>query len=615
VIRHPRQVPVVALLAAALALAAPDGAAEVAVGTVRIPLLAELEVRTSLGEERVPLSWEPGEDGVVAARAATSEWEAQVSLTPGPGGARAVLVLVRWLERAEVGRIALVLSWPGRPSAVGRSLRFAPLCGPSRVERGTPLLVAAGELLLAGGPGLAAARLVPSGGGVRATLLLDDALARPFTTFETCFDRLPTPAAGQSRLAWGSFDPRRDHPFAPRAKGAVDQLSAGLFPVAEGAPLLPVVLERWPAGARAAVVITDHADRTDPEALRAVLFGSSDQAERGGGILGRGLRITRTFFVHGHGGTLDDPRVQALADDLQAAGSEVALHSITCEKDTREAVRAGLKDAARWSPVTWIDHEPYTNCEAFSAQGWQDEGPYAIRDLLAKAGYRWVWAAGDEGKGQPRIDDLLGGGKPDEARAAIAPFPLDDRLWTFRSSMFYARPEVLAAALSEGELAALEDADGLFVAHTYLGASVHTTHTPDHLARLAVRAAPGGGLVIDPALDGALVRLSEHVRAGRLASLTWAEAGDRLRALGEVQVTYLPDGAAEIWNHGDTRLAGLTVAVKVAPEVELTVDGAPPAGRDDADGRARIWFDLSPGGRAVLRAFDRLVPLPFVQFP
>ena len=32
--------------------------------------------------------------------------------------------------------------------------------------------------------------------------------------------------------------------------------------------------------------------------------------------------------------------------------------------------------------TTWIDHEPYTNCEALSAQGWQAGGPYGIRDVL-----------------------------------------------------------------------------------------------------------------------------------------------------------------------------------------------------------------------------------------
>jgi hypothetical protein len=452
------------------------------------------------------------------------------------------------------------------------------------------------------------------GDGVRTTLYLDDAAARPFETFETCFDKLPHPEQG-AHLNWGRFDPRRPHPFAPRAPGDDDELAAALYPVPEGAPLLPVVVDRWPGGARAAVVFTDHADRTDADALRAVLWGDSApaRAPAGSGFLGHGIRLTRTFFVRGRGG-LEDPAVAELADELVAAGSEVGLHSISGERDTRDAVREGLREAARWAPVTWIDHEPYTNCEAVSAQGWQTTGPFGIRDLLAAGGIRWIWAAGDEGPGLPRIDDLLGG-RPDEARAALAPFAYDPHLWTFRSSMFYAPPSELAAALSDPALEALERAGGLFVAHTYLGPSARTTHAPDHLPRLAVRPAPGGGLTLDPALEAALARLQAHVRAGRLASLTWAEAGDRLRALGDLEVVYRLDGGVELRNPGAIDLPGLTVRVGVPPEVTLFLDSGAPLGREDGDGGARVWFDLPAGGSAVLHAYDRFVPLPFLAYP
>jgi len=615
--RHLHPVPPLVLLAAGLVLAGPPGQAPAAVppGGDPIPPRAAFEVQAGGRSVHQALGWEEDADGTLTARAANGVWEARIQLVLRPGGARSLEVVVRWLAPAEEQRIALSLWWPGTPSAVNRSLRFEPVEGPLRVERGTPLLVAAGRMALAGGPGLAAARVERLADGVRATLYLDDAAARPFSTFENCFERLPELPLGQ-HLAWGSFDPRKPRPLAPRAAGQEDRLEASLFPLPEGFPFLPVVLERWPRGTRAAVVFTDHADRTDPEALRAVLWGDSDgsAAHPGSGFLGRGLRLTRTFFVHGGGRSLDDRESWALAEDLDRAGSEVALHGITSERDTREAVRSGLADAAPFAPVTWIDHEPYTNCEAISAQGWQTTGAFGIRDVLVEAGIRWIWAAGDAGTGQPRIEDLLGG-RPNEARAAIAPFPLDSRLWMFRSSMFFAAPEVLAAALSEGALSGLEEARGLFVAHTYLGPSARTTHLPEHLSRLVVHAAPRGKLVLDPALDAALARVAEHVQAGRLASLTWTEAGDRLRALGELELVYLPDGGVEIRNLGASDLGGLTVAIPVSPEVELSVDGAPPPGREDLPGGARIWLDLPAGGRATIHAFERLVPLPFLAYP
>jgi hypothetical protein len=308
--------------------------------------------------------------------------------------------------------------------------------------------------------------------------------------------------------------------------------------------------------------------------------------------------------------------VRTLADQLVEAGSEVSLHSITGDRDDREAVRAGLADAARWRPVTWIDHQPYTNCEAFSTAGWEAPSPVArfgIRDLLVGAGIRWVWAAGDCGSGATRIYDLLGGA-PGEARGAVAPFAQDGRLWLFRSSMFYDTPAALAAALSDGALAELEGQGGLFVAHTYLGPSARTTRSADHLGRLAVRT-ENGRLVVDPALDAAFARVAAHVAAGRLASLTWAEAGDRLRALSLLEVRYRADGAVELRSHADTDLRALTLRVAVPPEIELALDDGAPLVRAQSPGEALVWFDLPAGGVAVLRATHRLLPVPFLDYP
>jgi hypothetical protein len=361
------------------------------------------------------------------------------------------------------------------------------------------------------------------------------------------------------------------------------------------------------------VVLTDHADRTDPAALRAVLWGSSDPRAEGGvgaGLLGRGLKMTRTFFVHARRGALDDPEIRLLADDLAASGSEVALHSVTPERDDREAVRAGLAAASPWRPCTWIDHQPYTNCEALSARGAAAEGPFGVRDLLADGGFRWVWAATDvDGRSGSRVVNLLGG-DPAAPRPAVFPLPQDPRLWVFRSSMFHAPPAELAQALSDAELAGLERERGLFVAHTYLGPSARTTHSPDQLARLAV-VEGNGGLAIHPALDAALARVAARVRAGRLATLAWAEAGDRLRALGEVEVAYRPDGSAEVRNRGAEPVAGLTLSIPAAG-LDVAVEGAALLGREDEDGLARLWLDLGPGERAAIRVWDGLDAVPLL---
>ena len=597
----------------ALALAAPI---IVPLGDRALPLRVAVEVRTEAGETAPPLAWWSRADGGASATAAGPGFVVRLRLDPGAGGARVLSAEIHWTHPAGLERAVVRLSWPGAPRAVGRDLSFAPVAEPVRIGRGTPLVVEAGDVALAGGPGLAGARISASAGGRTAEveLLLDDAAERPFATYAACLEKLPPPSPGMP-MQFGALEHKEPHLAAGRRPGDVDAARATLYPIAEGAPFLPVVVERWPGGARAAVVFTDHADRTDPDALRALLWGHSRAGPgTGSGFLGRGVRLTKTFFAHDRRGGLDDPEIRPLADDLLACGSEVGLHSITGDRDDRDAVRAGLASLAPWRPVTWIDHEPYTNCEAISSEGWRDTGPYGIRDLLAGAGLRWIWAAGDVGGfGATRVVNVLGGA-PGVAHPAIYPLPHDPRLWVFQSSMFYGPPADMAAALSDDALAELEGERGLFVAHTYLAAGPATTRRPEHLARLAVRPTADGALEIDPGLDAALERIAARVRAGTLASLTWAEAGDRLRALGDVEVVYRPDGAAEIRNTGAARLDGLTLAIPGEGR-EVGLEGALAGGRADVPGWTRIWFDLGPGARVVLRAWERFVPVRLVAAP
>jgi hypothetical protein len=429
-----------ACLSAILAATAP---LDVSLGDRALPLEVELEVRTSGAPPSSPaLAWRTAPSGALEGRGAGPGYVAELALAPAAGGARELTVRLRWTAPLALERAALHLRWAGAVrAALGRELAFLPLTAPRRTGRGTPLLVAAGGAVLAGGPGVVSARVEPTRGGVAVALFLDDADERPFSTYASCLERLPFDDVSQS-VPWGALEVRRPMRGAPRAAGEEDALRATLYPSGAGGRFLPLVVERWPAGARAAVVLTDHADRTDPAALRAVLWGSSDPRAAGGvgaGLLGRGLKITRTFFAHARRGALDDPEIRLLADDLAVSGSEVALHSITPERDGRDAVRAGLAAVAAWRPVTWIDHEPYTNCEAIASRGAAD-GAWGIRDLLEGAGVRWVWAAGDvDSQAGTRVVNVLGG-DPSQARPAIFPLPHDRALWVFRSSLFYASP-------------------------------------------------------------------------------------------------------------------------------------------------------------------------------
>jgi hypothetical protein len=604
----------------ALAAAAPS---TLEVGGQPVSLALELKVGGKV--LALPLAWR-SEAGEQVGGGASPEVEAELRLVPEEGEGRRLRVRLRWRRQAGLERAAITLGWAGdHPWAVGRDLSPAPLTAPVRTGRGTPLLAGAGALLLTGGPGLVAARLAPTPGGLEARLFLDDAAERPFATYLTCLEQLPRVEQGVP-FAWGALERKRAWLESPRSPGDEDQLEVSLWPAGPG-ERLPLLVERWPRAARAAVVFTDHADRTEPAALRAVLFGHSDpraEGSRGAGLLGRGLAITRSFFVWPGPGTLADAETWRLASWIAGAGGEVALHSISDGRDDRSAIQAGLEAAAPLRPETWIDHQPYVNCEALSAQGAQERSPWEARGLLADGGIRWAWAAGDvAGFRAVELRDLFAAAPPGEPSPAIYPLPGEPRLWVFESTFFYAPPAELAHALSDEALEKLERGGGLFVGHTYLGAGPATTPHGQAAARLAVIRQAGGALVpqsgaaalvIDPALDEALARLATHVGQGRVVSLTWAEAGDRLRALGDVAVRYLADGGAEVVNRGAVGLSGLAVSLPAAG-LELWVDGLPAGARQELAGRTRIWFDLPAHGRRVVRATRQLTAVPLLPPP
>ena len=546
-----------------------------------------------------PLVWVRTAEGW-RGTAHTPGWDVSVTLVPADG-AVALDVQLTYGTATTVEHEVLRLGLPGAPSAIGRDLSFGHLHGPLRVDRGTPVFVATPQVAVAGGPGIVAADVVPLHERTTLALVLDDPPSHPFSVYDQCRAHLPPPP-----VDWKALEQRRPHDRLTRASGAQVHAHATLQ-LAGAAPPLPLIVERWPAGARAALVVTDHADRTDPAALRAVLFGSSDPAAPATrGLFGHGLHVTKTFFARGGPGTLaDDAAARALADEIVARGSEVGAHSITEHVDERAAVQSGLATFDPWHVVTWIDHEPYTNCEALSTDGWQTEAPFGIRDLLIAHGYRWVWAATDVD--EEALD--LFGGHPTAARSPIFPFPPDPRLWVFRSALLYDAPAALAARLDDRALDELEAHRGLIVAHTYLSASERTTSAADHRRRLAVRHAASGALEIAPALEALFARLGARVAGGSLVVPTWRVAGDRLRALGDVAVEYRGDGSAVVVNQGTEAIMDLTLAVP-APEVALGADGA--SGRRAEADRSLVWRSLAAGERVIVRATRAGAPLPFL---
>jgi hypothetical protein len=195
-----------------------------------------------------------------------------------------------------------------------------------------------------------------------------------------------------------------------------------------------------------------------------------------------------------------------------------------------------------------------------------------------------VWNAKDIDVTGSVVANVFEPEHPKLAVPPLYPFPLDPRLWMFDSVWFYAEPTRLARAINDTALDTLEAQRGLFIAHTYLSASTRTTLTQSLKNKDAV-VEDKGVMRIEPHLDAALGRLGARVARGEIASLTWRQAGERLRALGDVSIEYGKDGATVV-NHGSVDLPKLTVEVGGRPET----------------------FDLAGGGSHALAGAGRAVP-------
>jgi hypothetical protein len=436
----------------ALVLRGPDQA---------VPLAATLtvELRTQQGtmvRVEEPLVFRPRDDAWLAT-VRSPRIAAKVRLHVD-GDAVAVDVELEHREKVEVEREVLRLVLPGEARIVERDLSFTALgAGTSRVDRGTPIVARVGSVLLTGGAGVVAAiyQKTPSTRSTQVDLVLDDVHAHPFATYASC------PSGGAERVPRARITRRKGERLTGQAR-------LYLLDPTEQVPATPLIVERWPAGSRAAVVFTDHADRTDPDALRAVLYGSSDPTAASygkRGLLVHGLRLTRSFFLSRQLGALDNRAIEPLVEALLAGGSELAAHSVTPQTDTREAVAQAVTPLRQHGITTWIDHEPVNNCEALSNQGVVGDPRYRIADLLVDAGVRWVWTADHVSSSELAADEFEPG--KGVAAPAFYPLPADPRLWVFSAAWFFARPERLEAALSDKALDKLGRERGLFVAHTY----------------------------------------------------------------------------------------------------------------------------------------------------
>lgn len=573
-------------------------------GTTPLELVAEatLDGRDWTSQE---LAWRRDGNALVAKTSApTADWRIEVAADPS--WPRLVLrVDVRYTARTTVEREAIVLGI-GRataPRVLDRDFVLRPVSpGTRRVtDPWTPLEVRAetpaGPVTLVRAGGFPSASTEAADDRLAVRLELDDAGNHPFRPYDACHRRH---AEGR---------PRRTLDAAPRRERESVRHAAELW-LGETILLRPA---RFPAGQRAAVVLTSHADQATAARTRAVLWGHSDPEDESygrRGLLGRGLSATLTAFAErGVHDDLADPDYAQVLAEAAAAGVEVAPHSVTAGPDDRATLDRLLPAFDPFRPVTWIDHQPDTNCEAvMSGPALPGLGSsYELAGALRARGYRYVWT-------EPDVDppdgglNLLAPRRPDR-RPVVLFRNLHYRHgewvpWMFRTAWFFVDRETLAERLAPAALRRLADERGVLIAHVYLDA-----YEPRGLrADRSLLEPQGRHFRLRDEADAVFRALAEAQAAGRLWVPPLRALADHWTAAAEVRVAPQPDGGV-ILCAGARDVPAMTWIVPRGG-ANVRIDGGAPDGTDSEGDETAFWIDLPAGAeRKVVVTIDG-APLP-----
>ncbi len=369
-------------------------------------------------------------------------------------------------------------------------------------------------------------------------LELDHRLHHPLRAFERC-----------TRPLRAFPPPRRDLSTTRRRLG--ERVRAqGRFVLA---PRVLVVAQRYPNGYAAALSFTDHADQSSADKLEAFAFGASGALKRGelgprfAGFVNRGLRYTKTIFLaqaRAYDRQFDDARYRKVLAELQRRGSEIGVHSPSGGADTPRRTRALLSAfVSAYRGRNWIDHQPYTNCEALSMHGLDPRSRWYVLPELRRAGFRYVWAVPDVGIRRGSLNMLRGRGAA-ARRAAVYRHPRlgggkAQQMIAFRSAMLFAPRERFLRRFSAASLKRLVDERGLLIGHVYLD-----SHRPRGLFanRSLLRREPSGRYVLRKVVDALFLRLAALQRQ-RALWVTGVEAlAHHLMAAQALTVGYRVDG-------------------------------------------------------------------------
>ena len=355
-----------------------------------------------------------------------------------------------------------------------------------------------------------------------------------------------------------------------------------------------------PSGYLGALIFAAHADYTDHDSLRTVMYGTNNTNNSiygTKGFIGHNLTATWSVFaVSSSGGEgLDSPTLKSVTDDMYNHGFEITPHSFTAEVDDDLPNREMAETYLPWyitnySCRNWIDHglaSGARNVELKSC-GWDPASPYYIMDLFQEYNVPYAWA----------FIDVTAEGKLSTSKINSVGLPVDI-VWQNTNLAFQdGTPLYQWKSCTDGKELALtyytsDTIDGML--STY-GVSIWHDYWPDNSSALNYYYVRGQPYMINETFDSLLSHISAQKQAGKLWNPTVSEYIDYWSAASNVEVRCTGVNTYTVVNHNPGTVNGFSMRVEgvYTPKLDGVTLSTKTNGVDTI-----FWMDLPTGTHTI----------------
>jgi hypothetical protein len=357
-----------------------------------------------------------------------------------------------------------------------------------------------------------------------------------------------------------------------------------------------------PSGYLGALIFTEHADYTDHDSLRTVMYGTNDTNNPiygTKGFIGHNLIATWSVFAESSDGGegLASPELKAITDEMYTQGFEITPHSLTARVNEGVPGRQMAVTYLPWyttnySCRNWIDHglgNGARNSELKSL-GWDPASQYYIMDLFQQYNIPYAWSFIDA--------------KPDEgglstSKISSVGLPADivwqnTNLALQNGTPIYQWKTCMAEKGTELTYYTNSTVDTML--STY-GVSIWHDYWPDDSSALLnyyyVRSQP---YVINATFDSFLSHISAQKQAGNLWNPTASQYIDYWIAAKNVEVKCTGVNTYTVVNHNSGTVNGFSMRVTGSYTPKL--DGATLSTKTNGVDTI-FWMNLPTGTHTI----------------